>query len=132
CLGRIGVNGGYLQHERLMTVDGFMLHERRLDMSLALPGPVAAYFGAEEAADAQALARCFAEDGVVRDEGGTFRGRAAIERWNAEVRDKYHHTVEPIGVVTRNGEIVVTGRVSGDFPGSPLDLQHTFRVHGDN
>ena len=100
-------------------------------MSLALPGPVAAYFDAEKAADAQALARCFAEDGVVRDEGGTFTGRAAIERWNAEARDKYHHTVEPVSVVTGNGEVVVTGTVSGNFPGSPVNLEHRFRVHGD-
>jgi hypothetical protein len=83
-----------------------MLHERKIEMSLAFPGPVAAYFEAEKAADAQALARCFAEDGVVRDEGGT-------------------------SVVTRNGEIVVTGRVSGNFPGSPVNLEHAFRVHGD-
>jgi len=47
-------------------------------MSLALPGPVAAYFDAEKAADADALARCFVEEGVVRDEGGTFKGPAAI------------------------------------------------------
>jgi hypothetical protein len=100
-------------------------------MSLALPGSVAAYFDAEQAADAQALARCFFEDGVVRDEGGPFRGRAAIERWSAEAREKYHHTVEPVSVVTRNGEIVVTGRVWGNFPGSPVNLEHAFRVHGD-
>jgi hypothetical protein len=117
--------------ENKVTVDGFMLHERRLDMSLALPGPVAAYFDAEKAADAQALARCFAEDGVVRDEGGTFRGRAAIEQWNAGAREKYHHTVEPLSAVTRDDELVVIGRVSGNFPGSPVDLEHAFRVHGD-
>jgi hypothetical protein len=51
-------------------------------MSLVLPGPVAAYFGAEKAADADALARCFVEEGVVRDEGGTFKGRTAIKQWN--------------------------------------------------
>jgi ketosteroid isomerase-like protein len=108
-----------------------MLHERRLDMSVALSGPVAEYFDAEKAADAQALARCFTDDGVVRDEGGAFKGQAAIERWNADAREKYHHTVEPVSVVTRSGEIVVTGKVSGNFPGSPVNLEHTFRVHGD-
>lgn len=29
-----------------------------------------------------ALARCFVEDGVVRDEGGSFKGVAAIKQWN--------------------------------------------------
>ena len=43
-------------------------------MSIRLPKPVAEYFAAERAGDAEALARCFAGDGVVHDEGGTFTG----------------------------------------------------------
>jgi hypothetical protein len=100
-------------------------------MSLALPGPVAAYFAAEKAADADALARCFVEDGVVRDEGGTFEGVAAIKQWNTGAREKYHHTVEPISAVERGGNTVVTGRVSGNFPNSPVTLEHIFRLEGD-
>ena len=99
-------------------------------MSIELPKPVAAYFAAESAGDAGALARCFASDGVVHDEGGSFTGRAAIERWNADARAKYHHTVEPLGATKRDGAIVVIGRVSGQFPGSPVELQHVFRLNG--
>jgi ketosteroid isomerase-like protein len=47
-------------------------------MPLDLPGPIAEYFAAEQARDALALARCFVDDGVVHDEGGTFRGSTAI------------------------------------------------------
>jgi hypothetical protein len=100
-------------------------------MSIELPKPIAAYFAAEKAADAAALARCFASDGVVHDEGGSFTGRAAIERWNATARAKYHHTVVPLGSTAREGATVVIGRVSGQFPGSPVELQHVFRLDGD-
>jgi hypothetical protein len=100
-------------------------------MPINLPKPVAAYFAAEKAQDAGALARCFATDGVVRDEGGTFTGTAAIERWNAAARAKYHHTVEPLSVTERDGGIVVLGRVAGQFPGSPVDLQHVFGLDGE-
>jgi hypothetical protein len=100
-------------------------------MSLTLPGPVAAYFDAEKVADADALARCFVEDGVVRDEGGTFTGTAAIKQWNIGARVRYHHTVEPIGVGERDGTTIVTGRVSGNFPNSPVNLEHIFRLEGD-
>jgi ketosteroid isomerase-like protein len=100
-------------------------------MSIALPGPVAAYFAAESRADADALARCFAEDGSVRDEGGTHQGVAAIRDWNAQARKKYHHTVEPLEVFERDGKTVVIGKVSGDFPGSPIDLEHVFGLKGD-
>jgi hypothetical protein len=94
-------------------------------------GPVAAYFAAEKKADVDALARCFAEDGVVRDEGRTFEGVAAIRQWNAAARDKYHHTIEPIVAVERDGKTVVIGKVSGNFPNSPVNLEHIFGLRGD-
>src|ERR1700756_277273 len=100
-------------------------------MPISLPKPIAAYFAAEKAGDAGALARCFTDDGVVRDEGGTFTGTSAIERWNADARAKYHHTVVPLSVTDDDGAIVVRARVAGDFPGSPLDLRHIFRLDGD-
>ena len=100
-------------------------------MPISLHKPIAAYFAAEKAGDAGALALCFTDDGVVRDEGGTFTGTSAIERWNADARAKYHHTVVPLSVSEGDGAIVVRARVSGDFPGNPLDLQHIFRLDGD-
>src|SRR5690242_3053447 len=100
-------------------------------MALALPAPVAAYFAAERRADVDALARCFVDDATVRDEGRTIEGVAAIKRWNAEARAKYHHTVDPVGTVERDGHTVVIGTVSGDFPNSPVNLEHIFRLQGD-
>ena len=99
-------------------------------MPISLPKSVAAYFAAEKAGDANAIARCFTNDGVVRDEGGTFTGKAAIERWNADARAKYHHTVVPLSATESDGVIVVLARVAGDFPGSPVELQHAFRLDG--
>jgi len=100
-------------------------------MTINLPKPIAAYFAAEQAGDAGALARCFAADGVVLDEGGTFTGTDAIERWKTSARAKYHHTVVPLSATERDGAIVVVGRVAGDFPGNPADLQHVFRLDGE-
>jgi hypothetical protein len=100
-------------------------------MPINLPKPIAAYFAAENAGDAAALAGCFASDGVVHDEGGSFTGRAAIERWNTTARAKYHHVVVPLNTTDRNGAIVVLCRVAGEFPGSPVELQHVFRLHDE-
>ena len=99
-------------------------------MTLSLPEPIANYFAADMAGDASALARCFTAEGVVRDEGGTFTGIAAIQQWNMRAKAKYHYMVAPIGVSARDGEIVVIGKVTGDFPGSPITLQHAFLVTG--
>jgi len=98
---------------------------------MTLPKPVAAYFAAEKRNDADALALCFAADGVVRDEGQTVRGVAAIKLWNAEARKKYHHTVEPLDAVSKDGKTVVRAKVSGDFPNSPLVLEHIFELGGE-
>ena len=102
-----------------------------MDESISLPKPVAAYFAAEKAGDADALARCFVNDGIVRDEGGTFTGAVAIRQWNAGARERYHHTVEPLSVADRDGQITVIGKVTGNFPGSPVNLEHIFRLQGD-
>lgn len=100
-------------------------------MPIAMPKPVAAYFAAERNDDADALAQCFVEDGVVRDEGAIIRGVAAIRQWSAAAKQKYHHTVEPLEAVERDDKIVVSGKVSGDFPNSPVTLEHIFELKGE-
>jgi hypothetical protein len=99
-------------------------------MTIALSGPVSAFFEAERTQDLEALGRCFSERAIVRDEGRTVEGPDAIKRWMKEAKAKYNHTVEPLGVSHRDGLIVVTARVAGAFPNSPLDLQHLFAVEG--
>jgi hypothetical protein len=97
---------------------------------LNLPPTVAAYFSADTT-DAEAVAQCFTDAAVVIDEGHQHQGRAAIARWKAEASAKYHYTSKPLAVQISGDEITVTGRVTGDFPGSPIDLQYRFRLEGD-
>ena len=52
-------------------------------MTLDLPEPVAAYFAADEEGG-EAIARCFTEAAVVKDEGRIHRGREAIRQWKEE------------------------------------------------
>ena len=100
-------------------------------MSLVLPKPIAAYFAAENSDDTEALLQCFAEHAVVRDEGRTIEGLAAIKQWHVEAKKKYHHTVQPIDAVERDGKTVVIGKVSGNFPNSPVTLEHIFGLEGE-
>ena len=101
-------------------------------MSMQLPRPIEIYFSSDTAHDTDALATCFAVDATVRDEGRTFEGLAAITAWKTETRKQYRYTVEPIEAVQRDGQTVVTARVSGDFPGSPVTLTYTFRLERDH
>jgi hypothetical protein len=100
-------------------------------MTITLPEPIAAYVAADNAGDDTALAACFATDAEVRDEGRTIRGVDAILAWKAESKRKYQYTVEPLAVAEAEGGAVLTGRVSGQFPGSPVDLRYVFGLKGN-
>ncbi|MES2714738.1 MAG: nuclear transport factor 2 family protein [Pseudomonadota bacterium] len=93
--------------------------------TLILPEPIAAYFEADQQ-NPEALARCFTSDAVVKDEGKTHAGVHAIKAWKAAASAAYTYTVEPLALAQRGSLQVVTGRVRGNFPGSPVDLQHHF------
>ena len=96
-----------------------------------LPTPIAIYIAAENRGDAEALAQCFAGDAVVRDEGQTIEGLAAIKRWMAETKKKYQHTIEPLVSTQKDDKTIVTNRLSGNFPGSPIELQFIFGLDGN-
>ena len=98
--------------------------------SITLPPPIAAYFAADTT-DIDRVARCFTESAVVIDERREHRGRLAIARWKAESTAKYHYTSEPLTVDASRGEVTVGARVTGDFPGSPVDLRYRFTLEGD-
>ena len=99
-------------------------------MTLDLPKPVAAYFTADTR-DADAVAQCFTENAVVKDEGHTYQGRAAIQKWKADGSTKYQYTSEPLACERKDEKIVVTSRLTGNFPGSPVNLRFFFGLDGD-
>ena len=94
---------------------------------LDLPEPIAAYFDADKG-DAEALARCFTKQAVVKDEGQTHTGLAAIKAWKSAASAKYTYTSEPFAMDQTDGGHVVTSRLTGNFPGSPVNLRFAFRI----
>jgi hypothetical protein len=99
-------------------------------MSIELPRPIEIYVQAENAGDTRLLAECFAPDATVRDERHTYAGLAAIQRWKAETKKKYGHTVEPLALARRDGRTILTARLTGNFPGSPVTLDFRFTLDG--
>jgi SnoaL-like domain len=97
-------------------------------MMLNVPAPVAAYFAAEEAKDAEKLSLCFIEGGTVHDEGQDYRGRGAIRQWKQEADKKYRYVLLPLEARTNGNEVTVRARLTGDFAGSPLELNHIFNL----
>jgi hypothetical protein len=99
-------------------------------MSTRLPRPIADYFAAQNDHEIDAMLAGFADAAIVRDEGREHRGRAAIRDWIEETTRKYRPAVAVTDVAETGGTIVVTCRISGTFPGSPIDLRYAFVVQG--
>ena len=99
-------------------------------MTLNLPKPIAAYFAADKT-DGEAVSQCFTEDALVKDEGHTHQGRAAIKQWKTDASAKYQYTSVPFACEQKGGKFVVTSHLTGNFPGSPVDLRFFFELEGD-
>jgi ketosteroid isomerase-like protein len=95
-------------------------------MQLLLDAAVAAYFKHSNAHDAEALAALFADDGHVHDEQEDHRGRDAIRDWAKGTFRKYGTKLEPREASGEGGRAVVISKVSGNFPGSPVELRFRF------
>jgi hypothetical protein len=93
---------------------------------VTLPEPIATYFAADRR-DSEAIAQCFTQDAVVKDEGHTYTAMA-IKQWKAESSTRYTYTSEPLALERHDGMVIVTSRLTGDFPGSSVDLRFIFRL----
>ena len=100
-------------------------------MSIHLPHAIDVYVNAENSGDVEALSECFAPNATVHDERHTYVGLAAIKEWKAETKRKYQHTIEPLASDQKEGKTVVTNRLTGNFPGSPIELEFVFTLEGE-
>lgn len=99
-------------------------------MKTILPQVLSDYYAAVNDGRTDDAAACFAADALVHDESQDRQGREAIRVWIAETTQKYQPQVEVIGSREADGAVVATGRVSGTFPGSPVQLDYSFTVNG--
>ena len=100
-------------------------------MYLELPKPIVTYLAAVDAKDASKLALCFSDDAVVHDEGGDYHGRDAIKAWSEETQRKYNYALEALDTSVTGKTVRVRARVTGSFPGSPIELDYLFTLAND-
>ncbi|WP_201865038.1 nuclear transport factor 2 family protein [Microvirga soli] len=99
-------------------------------MSKRLPPPLAAYYEAKNQHDIDAMLAPFAKNAVVKDEGQEHHGSSAIRSWIEYTTRKYRVTVDVKQIKPADGRLIVSGLVSGDFPGSPAMLRYAFTLSG--
>jgi uncharacterized protein (TIGR02246 family) len=99
------------------------------DMTATVPAIIDTYVQAAAAADHDAVAACFTADAVVTDDGRTMVGRDEITRWRRELAAAFEYTVEVLGAqAVGDDAFLVTTKVAGTFPGSPVQLRYQFTL----
>lgn len=101
-------------------------------MPLQMPEPLTRYFEHDALRDVEAIVAVFADDATVTDEGETRQGVAEIRAWQLGPASAYTYRTE-----LRNTEqlgpdrYLVTGRITGNFPGGTADLTWDFTIAGN-
>lgn len=100
-------------------------------MPSQLPGFLQRYLAADSTRDLDAFIDCFAPDAVVRDERRSHAGHAAIRDWKAHADATVPYRLTPLGLTSQGTQWKLLAQVSGEFPGSPIELMHVFECSGD-
>jgi len=103
-----------------------------MSSTIAMPQVISAYVDATNSKDDEQLLSLFASNATVRDEGKTYRGLSEISDWRMHVTKSYEFKLQVLDVVEKGGEIVVSTRMSGNFPGkNPVNIKHFFELNGN-
>jgi alkylated DNA nucleotide flippase Atl1 len=98
-------------------------------MSTPLPDVISRYFQLDAARDVDAIVGLFADDATVVDEGATRHGAAAIRNWRTGTASTYTYTTDVTGAEALSPDhYLVSGRLTGNFPGGTADLTWDFTI----
>lgn len=95
-------------------------------MTLSLPDAVSTCFDIINGGDLTRVNECFRPDATVTDENQSHQGLNAIETWQRETRQAFTYQAEPLEAAVENGVLNIRARLTGNFPGSPVRLDHLF------
>jgi ketosteroid isomerase-like protein len=102
-------------------------------MSTNLPDVISRYFERDADRDIDSIVSLFADDATVIDEGEERHGTAEIRAWQTGAASKYTYTTEITGTEALGPDrYLVTGRLTGNFPGGTADLKWDFTIAGQH
>ncbi len=83
------------------------------------------------AQDSAAFVTCFNHDAIVEDEGHVHRGIAEIRAWIEKAFARYQPILEVTATTKLETGVIITGNLSGAFPGSPIVLSYHLTIMQD-
>ena len=97
-------------------------------MSITLPPAVQDFFDGKNARNLPLALSGFSSDPIVKDEHHEYIGPDAIAEWLKSSTVQYDDQVTVQGIEADGTDVVVLGKVSGTFPGSPIVLRFRFAI----
>ncbi|MGV9267951.1 nuclear transport factor 2 family protein [Kitasatospora sp. NPDC003701] len=98
----------------------------------ALPRVITRYLDAHRAHDTASAVAAFTRDATVVDDGNSYEGAAAIERWLDRAATEFTYTIRLTGAQQADpSHYVATHHLEGDFPGGTVDLHYRFALRDD-
>ena len=98
-------------------------------MSTPVPDVVSRYFALDADREIDSIINLFADDATVIDEGKARHGTTEIRAWQTGPASRYTYTTEVMGTETLGPDrYLVTGRLTGNFPGGTADLTWDFII----
>jgi hypothetical protein len=109
-----------------------MSNTTRIAGLAGVPEVIRRYFALDADREIDSIAALFSDGATVVDEGETREGTTAIRAWQTGPASQYTYTTDVLGAVAVTADrFVVTGRLTGNFPGGITDLRWDFTVVGD-
>jgi hypothetical protein len=99
-------------------------------MNIELPPVIAAFFHATNTREFADFLSLFTAEAHVNDEANDYYG-AEIAAWIDRATAETKPTADVTDITRDGGQFVVTAGVSGNFPGSPVQLLYYFTLMDD-
>jgi ketosteroid isomerase-like protein len=97
-----------------------------------LPEVITRYLTAHRVHDTATAVTTFTDDATVIDDGNTYRGSAAIERWLDRSATEFTYTIHLTNAQqTDAAHYIATHHLEGNFPGGTIDLRYRFTLRDD-
>jgi hypothetical protein len=94
-----------------------------------VPDVIRRYFVLDAERQIDLIIALFTDDAIVIDEGETRHGTTEIRAWQTGPASKYTYTTDVLATDSLTADrFVVTGRLTGNFPGGTAELKWDFTV----
>jgi hypothetical protein len=96
-----------------------------------LPRAIKSYIDATNSSDLEKFLTGFKQSAVVTDEGEVYQGIKRIKDWRKKTTVAFEFKLELTNLEFTDDEIIVGTNCIGNFPGSPVMLQHHFELEDE-